>query len=417
LLVLERIPFVEVCAGGAPASTPSTVPEDPMRIKSIEALRLNQPPRAQVTQPRRPGWATEAEVANPMSRYPHVKRHRSLWTPRWENVACRVTAEDGTVGIGLTSHGRPVAAVIEDHLAPNLVGQNCLALDRLYDMMFRMTKPYGSTGLASYAVSAVDLALWDLKGKLLDKPVYSLLGGPARDKQFCYCTGNDVDWYQELGFTAFKLACPYGPADGLDGLKRNEELVAATRAQIGDDCELMLDCWMAFDVEYTVRLAERLRPSRLRWMEECLLSEDMDAHLLLRSRLPWQTLSTGEHWYTPVPFQWAASHRVVDILQPDIQWCGGISACLKIVAAAEAAGVQVILHAGGNTPYGQHFTYAMPSMSWLEYFVGSAPGVPQEEAAHLPGQAVAHNGWLVPIDAPGFGIDVPAEWLSPFFGS
>ena len=84
-------------------------------------------------------------------------------------------------------------------------------------MMFRLTKPYGTEGLASYAISAVDLALWDLKGKLLGQPVYSLLGGPARDKIFCYATGNDVDWYQELGFRAFKLACPYGPADGLEG--------------------------------------------------------------------------------------------------------------------------------------------------------------------------------------------------------
>jgi L-rhamnonate dehydratase len=284
-------------------------------------------------------------------------------------------------------------------------------------MMFRLTKPYGSTGLASYAVSAVDLALWDLKGKLLGQPVYSLLGGPARERQFCYATGNDVDWYQELGYSAFKLACPHGPADGLDGLRRNEELVAAAREQIGAECELMLDCWMAFDVEYAVRLAERLRPYRLRWMEECLLSEDFDAHVALRERLPWQALSTGEHWYTPVPFAWAARHRVVDILQPDINWCGGISACLKIVHAADAAGLQVMLHAGGNTPYGQHFTYAMPSMEWLETFVGSAPGVPLAETVRLPGQAVPENGWLVPSDAPGFGLEVEEEWLEPFFGS
>ena len=120
---------------------------------------------------------------------------------------------------------------------------------------------------------------------------------------YCYVTGNDVDWYQELGFTAFKLACPYGPADGLDGLRKNEAFVAATREQIGDECELMLDCWMAFDVDYTVRLAEALRPYRLKWMEECLMPEDMDAHGELRQRLPWQTLATGEHWYSYVPFQ------------------------------------------------------------------------------------------------------------------
>jgi len=388
-----------------------------MKIREVQAVRVNLPPRAPGSPPRRAGWAGEAEVANPMSRYPEVRRHRSLWLPKWESVFCRVTAEDGTWGLGMTGHGRPVAAVIEDHLAPNLAGEECLATERLYDRMLRLTKPYGSTGLASYAVSAVDLALWDLKGKLLGAPVYALLGGPARERQFCYATGNDVDWYQELGYRAFKLACPHGPATGLEGLERNEELVAAARSRIGADAELMLDCWMAFDVEYAVRLAERLRPYRLRWIEECLPPEDLDAHVELRRRLPWQALSTGEHWYTPAPFTWAAAHGVVDILQPDVNWCGGVTACRRIAAIAESAGLTLILHAGGNTPYGQHFTFAMPGMPWLETFVGSDPGVPPAEAARLPGQAVPEGGWLVPSPAPGFGLEIPEEWIEPFFGN
>jgi len=386
-----------------------------MKITEVRAMRLTLPPRERGTPPHRDGWAKDAEVANPMSRYPKVKRHRSLWLPHWENVWCKVTAEDGTWGIGMTSNGRVSAAIIEDHLAPNLIGEDCFATEKLADMLFRMTKPYGSTGLASYAVSAVDLALWDLKGKLLNQPVYQLLGGPQQDRLFCYVTGNDVDWYQELGYRAFKLACPYGPADGLDGIKRNVEFVARAREQIGDDCELMLDCWMAFDVEYTVRLAEALRPYRLRWMEECLLSEDLDAHLALRERLPWQTLTTGEHWYTHVPFQWAAAHRAVDILQPDINWCGGLSTCRKIAASADAAGLSVMLHAGGNTAFGQHFSYATACVPWLETFVGTPPGVPLEEGWGLPGQASPKDGWLTPSDAPGFGLELQEDWLTPFF--
>jgi L-rhamnonate dehydratase len=385
-----------------------------MKITAVEAVRVNLPSRAAGAAARRPGWAEEAEVANPMSRHPAVKRHRSLWLPKWEAVWCKVTAEDGTWGLGSTSPGPVAATLIRDHFAPHLVGQNCFATERLYDVMLRMTHPYGATGLASYAVSAVDLALWDLKGKLLGRPVYELLGGPARERQFCYATGNDVDWYQELGYRAFKLACPHGPADGLDGLRRNEALLAATRAQIGDDAELMLDCWMAFDVEFAVRLAETLRPYRLRWMEECLIPEDLSGHEELRKRLPWQTLATGEHWYTPYPFSWAVSHRVADVLQPDINWCGGVTACLRILHAAEAAGLTVILHGGGNTPFGQHFTYAMPGMAWLETFVGSAPGVPLAEAPRIPGQAVPENGWLVPNDAPGFGMEIDAAWIEPF---
>jgi L-rhamnonate dehydratase len=386
-----------------------------MKITEIRTMRLQTPPHQYTTPPRRPAWVQDAEVANPMSRYPKVKRSRNLWTPNWENVWCKVTAEDGAWGLGMTSHGRPVAAVIEDHLGPQLVGEDVFAGEKIADMLFRLTKPYGSPGLASYAISAIDLALWDLRGKLLGQPVYKLLGGAQKERIFCYATGNDVDWYQELGFRAFKLACPYGPADGLNGIRKNEELVAQTRQQIGDDCELMLDCWMAFDVEYTVRLAGTLRPYRLKWMEECLIPEDLDAHIALRNRLPWQTLATGEHWYTHVPFQWAASHKVVDILQPDINWCGGVTTCQKIAATADAAGLNVILHGGGNTPFGQHFSLATPCVPWLECFVATPPGVPLSEAWRLPGQAEPKDGWLSIGDAPGFGLEIPETWLASFF--
>ena len=384
-----------------------------MNITDIRILQLNAPQRELKTQPRRQPWAADAEVANPMSRYPKVKRHRNLWLPRWGGAWVQVVAEDGTWGLAVLNHAPPCIPVVE-HLASQLIGEDCLAIDKLADMMFRMTKPYGSTGLASYAISAIDLALWDLKGKLLGQPVYRLLGGAQKERIFCYATGNDVDWYMELGFKAFKLACPYGPADGVEGIHKNEDFVARARELIGDECELMLDCWMAFDVEYTVRLAEVLRPYRLKWMEECLLSEDYDAHLALRRRLPWQTLATGEHWYTHVPFQWAVRHQAVDILQPDINWVGGMSTCQKIAAMADGGGLNVILHGGGNTVYGQHFTHATPSAPWCECFVATPPGVPLEEAWRLPGQAAPVDGWLVPSDAPGFGLEIPEKWLEPY---
>lgn len=387
-----------------------------MKITDIQAMRMTVPRKGDAQQqPSRQSWHMTAEVANPMSRYPKVKAHRSQWLPKWEQVWCKVTLEDGTIGLGQTSHGRPVAAIIDDHLGPQLIGENVMATEKLADMLFRLTKPYGSTGLASYAISAIDLALWDARGKVLERPVYELLGGPKQDRIFCYATGNDVDWYQELGFRAFKLACPYGPADGIDGIHRNVEFVGRVREQIGDDSELMLDCWMAFDVDYAVRLIDALRPFRLKWFEECLPPEDLDAHVELRERLPGQTLATGEHWYTHVPFGWAAAHRAVDIVQPDINWCGGVSTCMKIAASADAAGISVMLHGGGNTVFGQHFSHAIPSVPWLECFVGTPPGVPLSENWALPGQASPHNGWLTPSDAPGFGLEFPADWLSPFF--
>lgn len=384
-----------------------------MKIKEIRVVKVDFPAREIKTPARRVPWSEHAEVANPMSRYPQVKRNRSLWLPKFDGAYVQVIAENGVSGLGPLWPARPLVPVIE-HFNWQLAGQDALANERIADMMFRLTKPYGTQGLASYAISAVDLALWDLKGKLLGQPAYALMGGPARERIFCYCTGNDVDWYRELGFKAFKLACPYGPADGLDGIRRNEEFIANARSVIGDECELMLDCWMAFDVEYTVRLAEALRPYRLKWMEECLVPEDLEGHVQLRQRLPWQILATGEHWYTHYTFEWAIQHRVVDILQADIMWCGGASTLQKVCASADAAGINVIIHGGGNNVYGQHFTYASPATPWLECFVGTAPGIPLEEGWGLPGQAMPKDGWLVPSDAPGFGLEIPPGSITPY---
>jgi L-rhamnonate dehydratase len=363
------------------------------------------------TAARRPSWNGTSEVAGPMARHARFKVDRTKWRPTWPGVGCLVTADDGSWGFGITRFAGPVIPAIESHLAPLLIGEDAFATEKLWDMMARAASTYSAAGLASYAISAVDLALWDLKGKALGLPVYALIGGPARAAIPCYATGGDTDWHMELGFRATKLPLPFGPADGLAGLNANEDLVARTRAMIGRDVELMLDCWMALDVEYAVRLAERLRPYDLRWIEDCLIPEDMDGQDALRRRLPWMGLATGEHWYMPPPFLHAVARRSADVLQPDIAWAGGLTALLRIHAIADAAGIPVIPHAGMNTPYGQHFGLAMPGAPMGEFFLGSAPGVPLDEVKLFPGMAVPKDGAVVPSDAPGFGLGVTLDDL------
>jgi L-rhamnonate dehydratase len=379
-----------------------------VKIRSIQAFAIRSditggPAR---TTARRPSWIDAAEVAGPMSRYTRFKRLRTSWRPPWPAVGCVVTAEDGSWGFGISRWGTPTIATINEHLAPLLVGENAMATEMLWDMMLRMVSVYGPSGLASYAMSAIDLALWDLKGRVLKRPVYELIGGPAREAITCYATGNDTEWHLELGFKATKLACPYGTADGLEAIDRDEALVARTRELIGPQVELMLDCWMAFDIEFTVRLAERLRPYRLKWIEDCLAPEEMRGWSELRRRLPWQTLTTGEHWYGTAPFADAAARHCVDIFQPDIVWAGGLTALIRIAHLAEAAGIAIIPHAGMNTPYGQHFSYAMPNAPWGEFFCASPPGVPLAELALFPGMAVPKDGRLVPNGGPGFGDEI-----------
>lgn len=376
-----------------------------MKIRSIRAFEIRSdltggPP---TTPQRRPAWTADAEVASPMSHHPRFKRLRASWRPAWPSVGCLVTADDGQWGLGMSRYGPPVIAIINGHLGPLLEGEPAMATERLWDLMQAMTSPYAG-GLSCYAVSAIDLALWDLKGRLLGQPVHSLIGGPMREHIECYATGNDTDWHLEQGFRATKLACPYGPADGERGLALNEQLVAERRALVGDGVDLMLDCWMAFDVDYSVRLAERLRPFRLRWMEDCLLPEDLDGLRSLRQRLPGLTLAGGEHWYSMPPYAQAAAGRLLDIVQPDIGWAGGLTGCLRIAHLAQAFGQSVILHAGVNTPYGQHFSLAVPNCPLGEYFIGSAPGVPFEEVRLTPGMRVPVAGRVRPTDEPGFGL-------------
>jgi len=391
-----------------------------MRIAKIEAFVIS-PEKAIGGYGRQQGgdraaakesWLVSTEVANPMSVYPRFKAHRDSWRPRWPEVGCLITADDGSWGFGTSVFGAPVVSIINDHIGPLLEGEDPSDIDRLWTMMMRLVSPYGASGLPVYAVSAIDLALWDLKGKQEGVPVYDLIGGPARNAITCYATGNDTAWHMELGFTATKLACPHGPADGDVGLDANEKLVSETRDLIGPDVKLMLDCWMAFDVDYTLQMAERLARYDLGWLEDCLIPEDIEAHHELRGKMTDVPFATGEHWYGVHPFVHAARHQLADVFQPDICWAGGMTACLKIADIAADAGIDVILHAGMNTAYGQHFTLATAGSSMGELFIGSPPGVPLTETARMPGVATALDGQIVPANAPGFGLELSLEDIS-----
>jgi L-rhamnonate dehydratase len=238
-----------------------------VKIKKIEVFPIRLASRKSRTgkQERDPKERPGLPMARPISRY----LRRGDGTPRRRatpagQVACLITAEDGTWGLGVAPHGAPVAQLIHGHFAPYLIGENCFATEKLWDLMVRMTAEYSSTSIPAFAISAIDNALWDLKGKILQRPVYALLGGPQKDRIFCYASGPDTAWYLELGFKATKIFAPYSPDAGLEGLRKNVEYVARVRELVGAEVELMLDCWMAMNIDYAIRLAEELRPYRLK---------------------------------------------------------------------------------------------------------------------------------------------------------
>ena len=389
-----------------------------MKIKSIKAVPVDLSPRP-TTPARVQPDPNGGYFVSPMDRYKYDIPERN-WQADWTRTACIVTAEDGTWGLGITLASGPVCSIINDHFSEFLVGKDPMSTEKIWDMMRRASSPYGTSGIQSYAISAVDNAVWDLKGKLLQRPVYEILGGPVKDKIFCYAsntmlkykTSDYMDWFLELGFKAVKVFLRHGPEEGISGLNKNVEIVAATRSQIGPDVELAVDSWMSLNIEYAVRISEALKPYNIKWLEDYFLPEDMDSYNKLRQRIPTQTLATGEHWYTIHPFAEAAGKGLVDILQPDIQWVGGVTACLRICHIAEAHGLTVIGHAGMNYPYGQHLAYAMPVIPWGERSEGvSAPGVPLKEMTVLPGTPTIENGYVKPSDAPGVGIEVRLDWL------
>jgi L-rhamnonate dehydratase len=391
-----------------------------MKIRAIRAVQLTLPRVEPKTAPRRPSWNDSAPRGLPMNKYPEFPPDVPSKTPGMggRTVGVQVTAEDGTWGFGRCAFGEPVAALIDRHFAPLLVGRDGFATEHLSDLMWRSSLRHGAQGLNAVAMSGVDLALWDLKGKLLGQPVYRLLGGPSRQRIKCYITSDDLDWSLELGFSAFKVTNPVHYEQGLEGIDLVEEKIAKARAQVGRRAELMYNPVMAFDVEFTIRLAERLRPYELRWLEEPLIPDDLEGHAQLARAITWIPIATGEDHHTRWAFRPLVERRCVAVVQPDLQWCGGLTEAVRIYHIAEAAGIKTILHGGAGSAEGQHFSFAFPEVPMAEYHCSSPVGVPLEEVARLPGTPVPKEGWLVPSDAPGFGLELDPAWLTPWpYGS
>jgi L-rhamnonate dehydratase len=395
-----------------------------MKIKSIECLKLVREPPAPRTAPRGPVMSAGGKPGrsrnnpHPIHRYPDILTGAFVPNPGeaffTKTMFVRVTAEDGSWGIGSSHWGEYTQPIIERHIAPLLNGRDCLAIEHLNDLMWRSFQRLGHAGLVSMAQAPVDIALWDLKGRLLGVPVYTLLGGPSRPELDCYVTTSDIDWAMELGFTRFKIGNFIQVTDGTAGINRLEDYVAQTREKVGPDADLMVNVVMAYNAEFAIRVAERLRPYRLAWLEEPLMPWDHDGHAQLRQAVPTVPLATGETHRGRHAFRELINRRAVDIVQPDISWTGGLSETLKIYALAEAAGLQTLVHVGAGRPEGQHFSLAMPETTLAEFNLRTPAGVPLEEVVRVPGMPVPVNGRIMLSDAPGLGTEYRPEDFAPF---
>jgi L-rhamnonate dehydratase len=350
-------------------------------------------------------------VSTPMAKYPEYRQSRqSFGLNVLGTLVVEVEADDGTVGFGVTTAGEPGAFIVERHLARFLEGAPVTATERIWDQMYSATLFYGRKGLVLNVISAIDLALWDLLGKLRGEPVYALLGGAVRDEQVFYATGARPDLAQKMGFIGGKMTVQHSPAEGTAGMRATVEKFAAMRDAVGPDFWLMADCWMSLDLDYATRLGRSLHERGLRWIEEALPPDDYWGYAELRRRLPPDLLvTTGEHEATRWGFRLLLEMGCCDIIQPDVNWCGGMTELLKISALADSHGVLMVPH--GSSVYSYHFAITRHNSPFSEFLMmhPQASEIVPMFSPLLLDEPVPVDGRLRVPDTPGFGVRLNPE--------
>ena len=408
---MNRRDFVRLgLASCALPTLPLQSEKSKLKITGVRLVRTRAKRPVPAYSPAPGSWSTGGvEVASPMSIYAEYKAQRSLFMPdpdRLPGFTVEISTDKGVKGYGMGGMGGGV--IVEEHFTKLLLGKDPFDIERIWDILWRSSMYYGRGGIVTYAISGVDLALWDLIGNALGTPVYELLGGETKPRIPAYCTGNDIEQHLQFGFKRLKLAMPYGPADGREGMRKNTELVKRTRDLLGPDGDIMLDCWMAWTERYTLEMAEMVAPHRVYWMEECLQPHDYEGFGRLNTEIKTTRIATGEHEYTRYGFRQLLEHRSAAIWQPDVHWCGGLTELRRIAALAAVYDIPVIPHTGGTFDC-VHFVMATPNSPWAELFI-PPPGGPAEVYRRFEEDNQITRGpegiYTRPSDRPGLGWDI-----------
>ena len=325
---------------------------------------------------------------------PEADRAPAGWRGDIGQILVRIDTDDGLSGYGVGGGGAAGIHVVQTVLREVLIGANAGDVEGLWDAMYRHTAAYGRKGIAMMAISGVDLALWDLRGKRVNKPLVEVLGG-TRMAVPSYRTGWSRDGLEgalALGYKALKFGI--GGMDPHSELDAIADFFADVRSVVGADIQLMCDASMGWDVEGTLRAAERLAKFNLAWLEEPLLPEDFDGYerLMRESPIP---IASGEHEYTARGFEVLMQRGLHAIYQPDVCWCGGLTELVKIYGLAKDYDVEVCPHRGGEV-WALHAIVALdpdplaesgrPWMTWVR------------------DQPEVMDGKIAPGEGPGFGV-------------
>jgi D-galactarolactone cycloisomerase len=351
-----------------------------------------------------------------------------------QTAICVVSTDEGIEGVGEAFYfggpARVAATVMADVFGPLVTGRDPFDNGVIWDSLYNWTRDQGMKGVTISALSAIDVALWDIKGKALGLPVYKLLGGAYRTRARVYATGlyepqgvpsveealaEEALGYQRAGFAGMKLKVGYG-------LETDARYVKAVRDAIGDDVYLMVDANHAYNASEAIRLARTIERFKIHWFEEPVPPEDLDGYLEVK-RNTSMLIAGGECEYTRYGFRELINRRAVDILQPDLCAAGGYTEMMKILAMASAANLPVLPHVWG-TNVGlaaslqlfaalPHFPERrFPAEPFFEYDRSANPlrdGVTREKFA-------MEDGYLPIPDRPGLGVTLDAEFLEAHAG-
>jgi L-rhamnonate dehydratase len=334
----------------------------------------------------------------------------------------RVHTDEGIVGVGEADTSPYVARTIVEMpsshsiargLAELLIGQNPLEIDRLWQLMFHGSDHYGRGGAALHTISAIDIALWDIAGKVAGRPVSELLGGARLSALPVYASEVMPETADEVraiarravddGYGALKLG--WGPL-GAD-LDRDEELVRAARDVLGPGRSLMLDGGRAYTVKRAFELLRRLDDAGLYWFEEPFEPDDYAAYRRL-SRVAGVRIAAGEADATIGPFRALVEHAHVDVLQPDIARCGGFTVGRQIADLARRRSVEVVPHCfstGVLVAASLHFAATLDRPTFSELSVADSPLV---NGLLIEPYSLADGKLAIP-SGPGLGIELNDE--------
>lgn len=348
------------------------------------------------------------------------------WTDHRATGLLKITTDAGLVGWGEGISG-PAAAILRDYFAPHLLGQDPMQRNALWHRMYHtLYNANLAGGFGGSALSAVDIALWDIAGQALGRPIYELLGGRVRDRVAVYATGlyytegefphrllEEARGYVAAGFRGMKTK--------VGGLSLAEDVrrVAAIREAIGPDVHLMVDANQAYNPATAIRIGQMLAPYDILWFEEPVAAQDVDGYLQVKAAVP-MAIAGGEGLRTRFDFRDFLARRALDIAQPDVINVGGITELRNVALMANAFGVQVNAHVWGSpvmiaatlhvmatVPPCPTARQPLPYQQEPVMEFDRTPSIIRETVCREPIQQ--QDGFVPVPDGPGLGIQVDEE--------